>query len=129
MWGRDVPVFRAPFCPSMLALSLFLSALVRDFSSSFSTSVRARTRCLRHRCLAATCHRLYPRCATLRCAFVAPFFTRQKRHLAFFSRSSPATASKNLLALRRLATVYHLYVDRAGQMSVAMLCSAMNKSP
>jgi len=27
MWDRDVPVFRAPFCPSTLALSLSLSSL------------------------------------------------------------------------------------------------------
>lgn len=58
----------------------------RLFASSFSILIRSRTRYLRRRCLAATCHRVYPRCATLRCAFVAPFFhpSKEASRLFFF---------------------------------------------
>ena len=106
LWGHTA-MFQSSVPSSALLYSLSLS-LARNFSSSFSTLVRARAR-TRYLDVVAWLQRAIG-CTPAALRYAVPllhlFFIRQKRHLVFFSRSSPATTSKNLLALRRLTAVH-----------------------
>jgi len=117
------PRIVCPMGPRCSSLPYPPSALLRSLSLSLSSPCARREpltiflslrfarilRCLRRRCLAATCHRSYP--AAPRCAMplLRLFFHPPKEASRFFSRSSSATASKNLLALRRLTLAHHLF--------------------
>lgn len=119
------PRIVCPMGPRCSKSSVPPSALVRSLSPCpllLYLGSRAHSRCLRRCCLAATCHRLYPRCATLRRAFVAPFFSPAKRGISLFFLRDHRRRPHRKICLRFIASwpCTTFYVNLAGQMSVAM---------
>lgn len=88
LWGPRCSSLPYPSFSPLCALAPSLRSPARSLPSSSTFDVAWQ---------AATCHRSVSRCAALRRAFVAPFFSPAKRGMPLlFSRSSTATASKIL---------------------------------